>query len=111
MNETTRLYTRDGIKTIDYEVHVKLHKHCEELERCLFQMQEAAKDLQSRLDETEKMNQTQRTYFDENIALKKRLSLAEMVVQKYAHMAVYDDGLLACGYLDNYEITEVEDAR
>lgn len=30
--ETTRLYTRDGIKTIDYEVHMKLQKHCEELE-------------------------------------------------------------------------------
>lgn len=32
MNETTRLYTRDGFKTIEYEVHVKLQKHCEELE-------------------------------------------------------------------------------
>jgi hypothetical protein len=32
VNETTRLYTRDGIKTIDYEVYLKLQKHCEELE-------------------------------------------------------------------------------
>lgn len=32
MNETTRLYTRDGIKMIDYEIHLKLQKHCEELE-------------------------------------------------------------------------------
>lgn len=32
MNETTRLYTRDGIKTISYEVYLKLQKHCEELE-------------------------------------------------------------------------------
>lgn len=35
MNETTRLYTRDGIKTIDYEVYLKLQKHCEEIERKL----------------------------------------------------------------------------
>jgi chromosome segregation ATPase len=32
MNETTRLHTRGGIKMIDYEVHMKLQKHCEELE-------------------------------------------------------------------------------
>lgn len=33
MNETNRLYTRDGIKTIDYEVHLKLQKAYDEMEK------------------------------------------------------------------------------
>lgn len=35
MEETTRLYTRHGIKAIDYEVHLKLQKHCEEVEQMM----------------------------------------------------------------------------